>query len=263
MKKKIGLALGSGGAKGLAHIEFLKIFDELEIKPHIIAGTSMGAFIGGWYASGVSALEMGNIVESMKLRDFGRLLDTSITKKRGLIKGKKIMELFEKHAREKSFSSLKIPLKIVATDFWNRSENIIEKGNLSDAVRASISIPGIFEPHKIGSRIFIDGGLFNPVPYDIITDCDIVIAIDVISRQRIHRIHPSSPNIVECIISSFHIMHTSIEDHKRKTKNPDILVQVPLETIGILDFHKYDEIKNKVRKQAHVFRKNLSKLVFT
>ncbi len=260
--KKIGVALGSGGAKGLAHIYFLKVFDEMGIRPSMISGTSMGALIGALYASGLSAGDIETLYSKMSRTEMTKLIDFSLTRKHGLVKGHKLMSWFENISSCKTFDDLKIPLKVVATDFWSRKAVVIEEGSLSDAVRASISIPGIFEPKQIGNTVLVDGGLSNPVPYDLLRDeCDIIVAIDVLGSESERSEYHELPSIFECIVSSFQIMHASIEKNKEKGAAPHIHVRLSLPTVGILEFHRLSEVSKQVEEEVSRFRKELEKQI--
>jgi len=257
-KKKIGLALGSGGAKGLAHIAFLKVLDELEIKPSIISGSSIGAMIGALYACGYSGKEIEKIYSDFDMNKIRKLLDVSFRRKHGIMKGDKISLWLKDLIRCVDFKDLNIPLKIVAADYWSHEEVIFTKGDIIDAVRSSISIPGIFEPTVINDRVLVDGGVLNPVPFDIIKDdCNLLIAIDVLDTKKIKNIHPDRPNLFECIYSTFEMMQNSIENNKLRSVVPDLHVKLSLRNISILDFHKKDEIFSQVSDDVIRFKKEL------
>ena len=255
--KRIGLALGCGGAKGLAHIAFLKVLDELRIKPSIISGSSMGSVIGALYASGLTGKEIENFFSNMSLYKITKMIDLSLRKQGLSVRGKKIMAWLRKRMKCRDFEDLEIPLKIVATDFWNRSEVVFEKGDVVDAVRASISLPGIFQPFVKGNRVFVDGGVVNPVPYDLIRDeCDLLIAIDVYNHPPTDT-HRKVPNMFECIISTYDIMYNIIEENKKHVYKPDIYVRASLKGINLLDFHKVDGVFDCIRDDVSWFRREL------
>ncbi|TNF90142.1 MAG: patatin-like phospholipase family protein, partial [Gammaproteobacteria bacterium] len=189
---KIGLALGGGGARGLAHILMLEVFDELELRPHRIAGTSIGAVIGVMYASGMSAREIRQLVDRLTVsddeswlsslfeQDVGRWWDFIDLKlgSGGLIDTDGFARFLEQTIGVTHFDQLGIPLRIVATDFWEREQVIFRHGSLRPAIQASIAIPGLFSPLQHQGRVLVDGGLVNPVPYDLLfDDCDTVVAI--------------------------------------------------------------------------------------
>ncbi|MFA7369254.1 MAG: patatin-like phospholipase family protein, partial [Kiritimatiellales bacterium] len=155
--KKIGLALGGGGARGLAHIQVLETLDELGIRPHRIAGTSIGAVVGALYASGLSGREIRELVHQWQtprpekrngildrrdLRRWAALLDPSFSRS-GLFKGEKIIQFLSDFVKCTTFEELEIPLYVVAADYGDASEVVFKSGDLLSAVRASIAIPGV------------------------------------------------------------------------------------------------------------------------
>jgi len=251
------LALGCGGAKGLAHIAFLKVFDELQIKPSIISGSSMGSVIGALYASGVSAAEIEGFYNKMTLFKVTNMIDLSLSRKGLSIRGKKIMTWLRKRIKCQDFAELEIPLKIVATDFWNRTEVVFDKGDIVDAIRASISIPGIFRPYVIGDHVYIDGGIVNPVPYDRIRDdCELLIAIDVYNYPP-EDAKKAVPNTFESIFYTYDIMYNILMNKKVDISRPDIYVQTSLRGINILDFHKLNEVYDYIGDDVKRFKREL------
>lgn len=257
MATKIGLALGGGGARGLCHIEFCKALDEMGLKPSIISGTSIGSIVGGFYAAGMSGDEMKALIEQIGLIEYTRLLDFSILSPAGLVKGNAVMEFLDEHLPVKTFEELEIPLKVVATDFWNRKEIVFESGPLIPAIRASISIPVVFKPVKVGDLVLTDGGTVNPVPYDIIRNaCDILIAIDVSGTIVPEKARPV-PSMFEAIMNAFLTMETALLRHKMKYIQPDIYVKPVLENIQVLDFHRHDEIMESVEMDVVRFKREL------
>ena len=174
---KMGIALGGGSVRGLAHIGVLKVFDEAGIPISFVSGTSIGAVIGAAYCSGLKAEEIEKIVLST---DFKDLIDFTIPK-RGLLAGIKVEKLMNMITREKNFEDLLIPLGIVATDL-NKSEKVIlTNGNVARAIRASIAIPPFFNPVLIEGLELVDGGLVDPVPVSVLKDmgADKIIAVDI------------------------------------------------------------------------------------
>lgn len=183
MKKrlKLGLALGGGSARGLAHIGILKTLHKHKIYPDYIAGTSMGAVIGAMYASGYSPEQ---IEEIAKTTNWKKIVDFTVPKA-GLIEGKLIENKIGTIIKNKQFKELSLPLRIVAYDFDKHQKVVFSKGDVTAAVRASISIPGIFSPLKIGTSSFIDGGIIDPTPFDVVKDmgADVIIAVDLFSKE--------------------------------------------------------------------------------
>jgi NTE family protein len=259
--RTIGLALGGGGARGLCHIDFCMALDEMGLKPCIISGTSIGAIAGGFYAAGVSGSGMEEILDQIGLREISKMIDFSILHPSGLVKGKGVTDFLSKHLPAKTFEELTIPLKVVATDYWRRKEVIFESGDLVPAIRASISVPGIFKPVKIQQRVLIDGGAVNPLPFDIIrNECDILIAIDVSGTSVPSRKHPV-PSMFESIMTTYHIMENALLEKKIEFNQPDIYIKPALENIQILDFHKEEAIRRSVKPDVERFKKQLDALL--
>jgi NTE family protein len=178
-KPIIGLALGSGAGRGLAHIGVLRAIEEAGITIDVIAGTSIGALIGAVYASGkLRSLEQD--FRRFDWRTIGSYFDPGVPRS-GLLKGKKIVEFVRSHLSARTFDDLPIPFCAIATDIRNGDEVVLGNGNLLEAIRASISIPGIMTPVHLDSRILVDGGLVNPVPVSAVRalGADIVIAVDL------------------------------------------------------------------------------------
>lgn len=178
-RPRIGLALGSGSARGLAHIGVIHALEEAGIKIDMVAGSSIGALVGAAYASGqLKALEQD--FRRIDWKRIGTMLDP-IFPWSGLIDGKKITEFVRAHVAGKDLRGLPIPLCVIATDLTSGDEVILHDGDPVEAVRASISVPGVFSPVRQGGRILVDGGLANPVPVSAVRalGADIVIAVDL------------------------------------------------------------------------------------
>lgn len=251
---KIGLALGGGSARGLAHIPLLEVFDELGIKPSVIAGCSIGALVGAAYASGMAARDM---------RDYARLV---LTNRRGAAK-----YLFRtKGARIRTLVSLKniaslqidgerlagfvlpdgvatrvedtlIPLKIVTTDFEELREHVLTSGSMARAVAASFAIPGIISAPKIDGHVHVDGGVTNPVPFDHVREgMDFVVAFDVTGKPRpARRRHHSN---FELGIGSMLIMFRQMAELRRALNPPDIYIEPPISAFAATEFFRAAEM---------------------
>jgi NTE family protein len=174
---KIGLALGSGGARGFAHIGVIKVLIEENIQIDYIAGSSMGALIGSFYSSGMQVDQLYKLALAFKRKYY---LDF-IVPKMGFISGQKLKEFIRIFTKGKNLEDLHIPVAVVATDLKNGEKVIFREGPIAEIVRASISIPGIFVPEKIGNRLFVDGGVVDRVPVSVAKEmgADVVIAVDV------------------------------------------------------------------------------------
>lgn len=177
---KIGLALGSGGSKGLAHIGVIKVFEENNIPIDFIAGSSIGAMVGGFYATTKDVGQLEKIALSMDLRLVLSLLDPP-SLRQGLLGGAKVKSFIENHTKGMNFKDLKIPLSVVATDLKNGDAVVINEGEVASAIRASISLPLAFKPVKLGNKLLADGGMSLPVPVEVVRKmgAELVIAVDL------------------------------------------------------------------------------------
>ena len=251
---KIGLALGGGSARGLAHISMLEVFDELGLKPSIIAGCSMGALVGAAYASGVSAKEMRQQAEKILSNRMDAARYVFGTKKskigdilslQGLLslhlQGEKLVELVLPEDTAKNIEDTAIPLRIVTTDYERMEERVIYRGNLVQAVAASIAIPGVIVAPIIDGHVHVDGGVTNPVPFDHVREgMDIVVAIDVNGKPKpSKRAHHSN---MELALGSMLIMFNQIAELRRAANPPDIYIKPDVEQFGSGDFFKVREV---------------------
>ena len=164
-RSKIGLALGSGAARGLAHIGVLKVFETESLPVDAIAGTSIGAFIGALYAAGVSIAQIEEVARDVDWRHLARLIDPVLPTS-GLLDGRKMEKFMAELLPVRTFEELRIPLAVITTDVETGEELVIRKGDLQKALRAAIAFPGIFTPVSFAGRFLVDGGLCNPVPVD-------------------------------------------------------------------------------------------------
>ncbi|MBM3174834.1 MAG: patatin family protein [Chloroflexi bacterium] len=248
---KIGIALGSGAARGLAHIGVLKALREAKIPVHMVAGTSMVAMIGACFANSgdISAVEETALKTGWK--EIARLVDPKLsTIRKGLIYGERIGKLLRSLVGDARFEDLKMPFACVATDINTGQQVVITNGVVAEAVRASISIPGIFVPTTIGDRCLVDGGLTNPIPTEAVKDmgAEFVIAVNVlIDPQRSKRAAPSRevdspvpiPNIFNTLIQSLYIMEYEIM--KPRILDADVTISPQVSNIEAFDFHKSEE----------------------
>jgi len=183
-KKKIGVALGGGGARGLAHIGVLKALSEVNIVPDIIVGTSMGSVVGGWVASGHSLEELETLF--LKLGEKGTLPPRKIMSRGDgvLFNDIEMQSQLEKKLAHRQIEKCDIKFAAIATDVSNGEETVLDSGSLALAIKASSSLPLAFKPVKIGEKLLVDGAFSNPVPADVVRrmGADVVIAVDVSSR---------------------------------------------------------------------------------
>jgi len=182
MKRNIALVLSSGGARGFAHIGAINTLEKEGFNITSVAGTSMGALVGGIYATG-QLKTFEEWVCSLDIKEVLRLTDFTISKQ-GLVKGRKVIDKMKEIVPDRNIETLPIPYCAVATDILNGVESIFTSGNLYDAIRASISIPTVFQPFKIGNNYYIDEGVLNPIPINHVkrSGNDILVVVNVNSR---------------------------------------------------------------------------------
>jgi len=179
MKPKIGIALGGGAARGWAHIGVLNALNEMGIKPDVIAGTSIGALVGGAWANH-QGKDLEAWVRSLTWKKIVGFLDVSVVPG-GLIEGEKLIEFAKSYAPDSDIESLPVPFGAVATELSTGSEVWMREGKVLDAVRASISLPGLFKPFRRDGQWLVDGGLVNPVPVSLCRamGADMIIAVNL------------------------------------------------------------------------------------
>ena len=189
MAAKIGLALGGGGARGLAHIGILKVLQREQIPIDVISGTSMGGIVGALYAVGKSIEDME--AEALKRGDIGhiyKLIDLRLIG-RGLLGGKRIRKLLaDMLGADTTFADLRVPFAVVSVDYVSGREVVLKEGNVVDAVRATMSVPGVFEPVELNGCDLLDGGVLDNVPVDAARNLGAgkIIAVDVLPNFRLN-----------------------------------------------------------------------------
>ena len=232
-KRKIALALGSGGAKGLAHIGVLKAFDEAGIKFDIVTGCSMGAIIGACFALGITTEQMEQ--KALKLSN-GDILDLKFPNTYGFVKGDKaekvIREFLGAENREWQFSDCKVPFGCVASDIETGELVQLTSGNLIPSIRASFSIPGVFRPVTMDGRKLLDGGMLSRVPVDLARTlgADVVIAVDCIGETK--PVSTDEFKYIDTIARIFNIMDYQISKHE--IKRADYLLSLDQPTVSTM-----------------------------
>ena len=249
-KKRVGLALSGGAAKGLAHIGVLEILQKEGIPIDIIAGTSAGALVGSVFAQGKDMETIKKEALSLSgVRKIASLADLTWFKS-GLIKGKRIKDFLRRLiGGDVQFADTKIPFAVVATDINTGEEVVIKEGSVIEAVRASIAIPGIFTVVKWNGRYLVDGSLVNPMPVNVVRDmgADFVIAVNVIPdfAERASRVthggtkSPREPNIFSVMVQSIYIGTYTVLNSR--LESADVTIKPHLVHIGPFDFHRIQE----------------------
>ncbi len=199
MKKyRIGLALGGGGARGFAHLGIIKALQEKGIQPDVISGVSAGALVGVFIAAGHKPDDVFDMMKENKFNNFAQL----IVPNSGLLSLGKTGKLLEKHLAAKTFDDLKIPLFVAATNLLEGRIEYFNSGKLSAIIQASMSIPVLFSPVKIGKGLYADGGIMDNLPVEpLIGKCRRIIAVNISPLQKITRVH----NLIDAATRAFHL----------------------------------------------------------
>jgi len=286
-KPRVGLALGSGSARGWAHIGVIRALEEAGVRPDIVCGTSIGALVGAAYAAGelerlekwVLGLEIGNVVG---------LADVSLGA--GLLKGERLTQFFRSHFVDQPIEHLRVPFAAVATSLQTGAEVWLRSGSTMEAVRASIALPGIFTPVRWEGSLLVDGGLANPVPVSLARamGADVVIAVDLGSdilgrrfrtvaapetpnsqpqwilklRENLAALVPENspeeppmPSMMNVLSASMDIVQVRIARSRLAGEPPEVLVTPRLAHLRLFDFHRakeaIEEGRRAVERVAH------------
>lgn len=246
------LALGGGGARGICHINMVEALDELGIRPTAIAGSSIGSIIGAGMAAGMSGRDIreytlelmgkkGSVANKLWSLGPASMRHAVFGFRLGQFNLELVLDALLPSAMPKTFEGLKIPLKVTATDYYAQSEVIVEDGDLRQALAASSAIPALFMPIRMNDRIMIDGGIFNPVPYDHLLDkADIVIAVDVVGGPEGDG--TTMPSRFESLFGASQLMMQSVISLKLRMHPPHIFLRPPVNRFKVLDFRKAHEI---------------------
>ena len=275
MSKRIGVALGGGGVRGLAHVLALEAIDAEGIRPTAVAGTSMGAIIGALYAAGHSgaAINAGIrrhlvsrsdglkevLAKRSDLLKWLRLVSIE-TGRGGLLRPDGFLAYLLDEIGVSTFEELKIPLRVVATDFWTGEQVVFDSGDLLTAVKASMAIPGVFAPVVKDGRVLVDGGVVNNVPYDTLADaCEQTVAVDVspVRRPRDQEL----PNAVDALVGMFDILADRVTALKMAANPPTLYLRPPIERVQPLEFEKIERVFAQAAPCMAGFRAHLARLL--
>ena len=225
---RIGLALGGGAARGFAHIGVIQVLEEAGLKPDLVVGTSAGSLVAALYASGKSGTELGTLADAMDETAFA---DWSYPG-RGLIRGEALAKFVRDHIGGRSFEQLGLPLGIVATDLENGQPILFQRGDVGTAVRASSAVPAVFQPVRIGTREYVDGGLVAPVPVRFARQmgAELVIAVDISAPPEGN----STGDAMRMLLQTFAIMGRSINNFE--LRDADVVLRPSLAGVSGADF---------------------------
>ena len=287
------MALGSGGARGLAHIGILRALqDSGDYQISSIAGSSIGALVGGLYAAGKMD-DYADWVSELSLGEIWKLLDFSYSRV-GLFKGDRIMDRLAELVGDTQIDDLNMPFSAVATDIQKREEVWITQGSMFEAIRASIAIPGFFTPVRRNGRLLVDGGLLSPLPMTPLLYHDAEFNVVVSLNGNAHQPEPKKPvpdeasdpqdepsnkllqwfqqtrqslgfekenqsnsnSVVDIFAQSVEAMQDRIARYQLAAFEPDLLIEVPVDACGILDFHRGKEMIDLGYELTHQALKN-------
>jgi NTE family protein len=230
VKIRIGIALGGGAAKGFAHIGVIKMLEANGIRPEVVSGTSAGSVVGALYASGMDAFEMQQHAVAL---DEARIRDVTLFNG-GLIRGQKLQDYVNEMVGRRPFEKMRMPFAVVSTRLETGDRTVFVRGNVGQAVRASCSIPGVFEPVKIGDYRYVDGGVVSPVPVDAARQlgADFVIAVDISTRTT----GETPKNMLGVVNQSITIMGQKLGE--QELARADIVIRPRVNDIGPAAFEQ-------------------------
>ncbi|MCW8934114.1 MAG: patatin-like phospholipase RssA [Gammaproteobacteria bacterium] len=291
-KPRVGLALGSGSARGWSHIGVIRALEEAGIRPDLVCGTSIGSLVGAVYAAGeLDSLE--SWVLGLQIGDVVGLADISLGA--GLLKGDRLMQFLHKNLVDRSIEQLQVPFAAVATSLQTGAEVWLQNGSTLNAVRASIAMPGIFAPVRREGSLLVDGGLSNPIPVSLARamGADIVIAVDLGSdilgrrfrtaseaktqdpepqwllklRENLNALapersprEPPMPSMIDVLSSSVDIVQVRIARSRLAGEPPDLIVAPRLAHLNLFDFHCAEEAIEEGRRAVERVAYSLSVL---
>lgn len=230
---KVALVLGAGAAKGFAHVGVLKVLEANSVPVHMVVGTSVGSLVGSLYAYGYPAYDLQKIAMGLER---GELVDLTVPDN-GFVKGELLEAYVNRMIRGTTMENLRIPFYVIATDIGSGEEVVFGRGNTGRAVRASCSIPGIFQPVRIGDRTYVDGGVVSPVAVDVARrmGADAVIAVDISGG-----VSDATPDTtLDTIFQSINIMYSKIAESQRS--RADVVILPKVGHIASGDFTKRHE----------------------
>ena len=294
-RPRVGLALGSGSARGWAHVGVIRTLEQAGIRPDVVCGTSIGALVGAAYAAG-ELERFEQWLHGLGIADVLSFMDVGLNG--GMIKGERLMNFFRRNFSDRPIEDLPMPFGVVATALHSGAEVWLREGSTIEAVRASIALPALFTPVVHEGRLLIDGGLVNPVPVSLARamGADIVIAVDLSSDIPGRHLHkeaeaeteapvtevsewrrklldnlsalmpaqaddePRFPSMLDVLASSISIMQVRISRSRMAGDPPDAVVAPRLAHLGLLDFHRASEAIKEGERAAEAAMPSLNAL---
>jgi NTE family protein len=271
--KTVALALGGGGARGLAHIVVAEALDEMGLRPVAIAGTSIGAIIGAGYAAGMTGRDMRRYaihIAHNRTDVMRRMMRARAGKFRNLFGGglgdatrldaERMCEQFLPDTLPEDFAGLAIPLTVIASDLYRRREVVFTRGPLRHALAASIALPTIMRPVKHDGHILVDGGATNPLPFEHLRGrADVIVAVEISGPPTAAR--SEVPNALECLYATVLVMTHSIISEKLRHGAPDLLLQPNVGSFRALGFLQASAILRASEPIKDEMKRRLAKLL--
>lgn len=258
MRKKIGLALGSGGARGYAHVGVIKILQQNNIPIDYVAGTSIGAIVGGYYALNLNTDKLENIGLDFNAVDIWKKLIDLNNPKQSLIKGKKIRDFLKQFLGDNRFRDTKIPLAIGATDIENGKLLVFKKGKIIDAAIASSTLPGIFPAYEYKEKYLIDGGIADGLPVDLVRKmgADIIIGVDLYNSDLPKFKDASTMSVME---RTYNLLISKLSLYQEHEHKNNTIVLRPKTGKGVQMF-AFDKAKEFIKAGEKEATNNLEKI---
>ena len=271
--KSLAIALGGGGARGIAHIAVLEVLDEMGVRPTAIAGASVGAMIGAAYAAGLSGRDIRRHVMTLA-HNRSDVLRRLVTARAGSfsslftggfgsaaqVDGERFCEQFLPDSMPTDFSELAIPLIVIASDLYSRQQVVLTSGPLRRAVAASMALPTLVRPIVIDDRVLVDGGATNPLPFDQLQGrADVIVAVDISGEPSDVRRDVPSP--WEAILATILVMGHAITSEKLRHGAPDLIVRPNVGLFRTLDFFQASAILRVCEPAKAEIRDKIAKLL--
>ena len=256
--ERVGLALGGGGARGIAHIAYLKALEEMGIRPSVISGTSSGAIAGAMYAGGMKPDEMLSAVQSaLSVR---RTISGYFGRREANADGVSTVakKALERLLPKKTFEDLVVPTRILATHFHTLKERVFSEGEIMGPLMASIAYPNAFFPQPVEGEYYVDGGATNIVPFDIIRrECDVLIAIDV-SAVRPNNL---KPNIKHALHATWTATQEALISLKLQQCPVEVFERPTFDDVSTMEFYKYRRIYSRAEEYIPDFKQKLKRIL--
>jgi NTE family protein len=267
----LGLALSGGGGRGLAHIGVLMALEEAGLRPDFLAGTSMGGVIAAGYAVGLSPVELEEIAQEFSsFRSLWKLADPTLPRQ-GFIQGQRLQSFLDREMKETNFDDLQIPLTLTAVDLNTGEEVLLSEGSVAEAVRVTISVPGLFLPIEREGRRLVDGGLLNNLPVDVVKGmgAEVVLAVDVSSIHDYDSywdglgqkpfLSATVGDLIRVLTDSLAIMMRQQTEFKHRENPPDILIRpnIPRDVTVVNGFRRTSELIAAGKQSANAIMPDL------